>query len=108
MTSAPKPYNARKYCEFHEQNGSTTDECRELRKALHELADKGQIDWFLKRGLQFLRKEREPTRPEPQDEECSTEIVAAIVGGYTEGITRSTWKAQHRGAHQVLTAEKEA
>ncbi|KAJ8419480.1 hypothetical protein Cgig2_006638 [Carnegiea gigantea] len=43
MTSAPKPQNARKYCEFHEQNGYTTAECRELRKALYELADKGQI-----------------------------------------------------------------
>ncbi|KAJ8453378.1 hypothetical protein Cgig2_008262 [Carnegiea gigantea] len=28
----------------------TTTECRELKKALHELADKGQIDRFLKRG----------------------------------------------------------
>ncbi|KAJ8440066.1 hypothetical protein Cgig2_025545 [Carnegiea gigantea] len=28
MTSAPKTQNARKYCEFHEQNGRTTAECR--------------------------------------------------------------------------------
>ncbi|KAJ8427297.1 LOW QUALITY PROTEIN: hypothetical protein Cgig2_002209 [Carnegiea gigantea] len=33
----------------------TTTECRELKKALHELADMGQIDRFLKRGLRFLR-----------------------------------------------------
>ncbi|KAJ8435641.1 hypothetical protein Cgig2_012302 [Carnegiea gigantea] len=76
MTLVPKLYNARKYCEFHKQNGHTTGECRELRKALHELANKGQIDQFLKRGLRFLCKESEPTRPEPRDEECSTEIVA--------------------------------
>ncbi|KAJ8434598.1 LOW QUALITY PROTEIN: hypothetical protein Cgig2_025024 [Carnegiea gigantea] len=44
MTSSPQPQYARKYYEFHEQNGHTTTECRELRKALHELADKGQID----------------------------------------------------------------
>ncbi|KAJ8438678.1 hypothetical protein Cgig2_011861 [Carnegiea gigantea] len=50
MTSVPKPQNAQKYCEFHEQNGHMITECRELRKALHELADKGQIDRFLKRG----------------------------------------------------------
>ncbi|KAJ8429915.1 hypothetical protein Cgig2_025345 [Carnegiea gigantea] len=65
MISAPKPHNARKYCEFHEQNGHTTTECRELRKDLHELTDKGQIDRFLKRGPRFLRKEREPAQPEP-------------------------------------------
>ncbi|KAJ8428924.1 hypothetical protein Cgig2_024889 [Carnegiea gigantea] len=51
--------------------------------------------------LDFLRKEREPARPEPQDEECLTEIVATIAGEYAEGITWSTWKAQ-----QVLTAEQ--
>ncbi|KAJ8444096.1 hypothetical protein Cgig2_025097 [Carnegiea gigantea] len=30
----------------------TTTKCRELKKGLHELADKGQIDRFLKRGPQ--------------------------------------------------------
>ncbi|KAJ8438993.1 hypothetical protein Cgig2_012989 [Carnegiea gigantea] len=39
-------------------------------------------------GLWFLRKESEPARPEPRDEECSTEIVATIGGRYAEDITR--------------------
>ncbi|KAJ8426991.1 hypothetical protein Cgig2_033849 [Carnegiea gigantea] len=51
----------------------------------------------LERGV-FLRKEREPIRPEPLDVECCTEIVATIAGGYVEGITRFAWKAQLRGA----------
>ncbi|KAJ8427765.1 hypothetical protein Cgig2_024309 [Carnegiea gigantea] len=51
MTFGPKHHNVQKYYEFHEQNGYTTAECRELRKALHELADKGQINCFLKRGI---------------------------------------------------------
>ncbi|KAJ8433504.1 hypothetical protein Cgig2_018038 [Carnegiea gigantea] len=88
MSSAPKPHNARKYCEFHEQNRHTTAECRKLRKPLHELANKGQIDQFLKRGPRFLRKERQPARPEARDEECSTNIVATIAGGYAESITQ--------------------
>ncbi|KAJ8435768.1 hypothetical protein Cgig2_019187 [Carnegiea gigantea] len=50
MTSTLKPHNARNYCEFHEQNGHNTAECRELKKALHKIADEGQIDHFLKRG----------------------------------------------------------
>ncbi|KAJ8426921.1 hypothetical protein Cgig2_010439 [Carnegiea gigantea] len=58
------------------------------------------------RGSHFLRKEREPAQPEPRDEECFKEIVATIVGRYAEGITRSAWKAQLRGAQQVLTVEQ--
>lgn len=47
---ALKLHNTRKYYKFQEQNSYTTAECRELKKALHELADKGHIDRFLKRG----------------------------------------------------------
>ncbi|KAJ8434334.1 hypothetical protein Cgig2_010951 [Carnegiea gigantea] len=54
MTSAPKLHNVRKYCEFHEQNEHATAKCRELMKALHELIDKGWIDYFLKKGPRFL------------------------------------------------------
>ncbi|KAJ8438930.1 hypothetical protein Cgig2_012825 [Carnegiea gigantea] len=61
----------------------------QLKKALYELADKGQIDWFLKRGPRFLNKECEPARVELREEECSMETVAIIVGVYVEGITRS-------------------
>ncbi|KAJ8421741.1 hypothetical protein Cgig2_020902 [Carnegiea gigantea] len=74
-------HNAQKYCEFHEQYGHTTTKCRQVKKALHELADK-------------------------RDEEYSTEVMAAIAGGYAEGMTRSTWKAHLRGAQQVLTTEQ--
>ncbi|KAJ8446584.1 hypothetical protein Cgig2_019737 [Carnegiea gigantea] len=82
-----------------DENGQTTVECQELRKALHELADKGQIDRFLKREARALAAEL-------QDKECSSEIVATITGGYAEGITRSAWKAQVRGAQQVLIAKQ--
>jgi len=44
MIATPKPHNTRKYYEFHEQNDHTTAKCRELKKALHEFAEKGQID----------------------------------------------------------------
>ncbi|KAJ8423700.1 hypothetical protein Cgig2_003384 [Carnegiea gigantea] len=105
MIAPLKSKNARKYCEFHKQSEHTTTECRELKKALHELADKGQIDRFLKRGPRFLRREQEPAQPQSRDEECSMEVVATIAGGYTEGMTRSAWKAQLRSAQQVLTTK---
>ncbi|KAJ8428104.1 hypothetical protein Cgig2_025446 [Carnegiea gigantea] len=63
MTAPPKLQNARKYCEFHEQCRHTTTECQELKKALHKLVAKGQIDRFLKRGSQFLRREQKPAQP---------------------------------------------
>ncbi|KAJ8441486.1 hypothetical protein Cgig2_011163 [Carnegiea gigantea] len=43
------------------RSGHTTTECRKLKKALHELADKGQIDRFLKRGPQN-RSPHSPSR----------------------------------------------
>ncbi|KAJ8441775.1 hypothetical protein Cgig2_009021 [Carnegiea gigantea] len=82
MTAAPKPYNARKYCEFYEQNGHTTIECRELKKALHELADKGAF-----------RKDPVRACEEPQEEKCSIEIMAKITGEHVEGISCAMWKA---------------
>ena len=62
---APKPHSARKHYEFHEQNGHTPVQCRELKKALHELVDKGQIDCFLKRGLKSFHKDLNLAREEP-------------------------------------------
>ncbi|KAJ8423403.1 hypothetical protein Cgig2_030570 [Carnegiea gigantea] len=70
-------------------------------KVLYELADEGQFDRFLKRGPRLLRQEQEPILPPPRDEECSTEAVATIAGGYAEGITRSAWKAQLRSAQTL-------
>ncbi|KAJ8433465.1 hypothetical protein Cgig2_014506 [Carnegiea gigantea] len=101
--NSSRSQNARKYCEFHKQSGHTTTECRELKKALHELVDKGQIDRFLKRGPRFLRQEQTPAPPPLRYEECSTEAVAIIAGGYVKEITRSAWKAQPRSAQKLLT-----
>jgi len=56
MTAPLESQNGWKYYKFHEKSGHTTTECLELKKTLHELADKGQIDRFLKRGPQFLRQ----------------------------------------------------
>jgi len=79
ITMTPKPHNARKYCEFHEQNGHTTAECREMKKALHELVDKRQIGRFLKRGPRFHHKEHDPVRTEPREEELSMEVALLSV-----------------------------
>ncbi|KAJ8427675.1 hypothetical protein Cgig2_016768 [Carnegiea gigantea] len=84
--SAPGVPLAKGTFSSHEQNGHTTFECRELRKSLHELANKWQIDRFLKWGPRFLRKDHKPIRPEPRDKECSTEIVATVIGRGSPGL----------------------
>ncbi|KAJ8422875.1 hypothetical protein Cgig2_013748 [Carnegiea gigantea] len=60
-------------------NGHTATECRELKKALPELAN----------------KENKSHTAQRRDEECSPKVVATIA-----------WKAQLRGAQQVLTTEQ--
>ncbi|KAJ8424354.1 hypothetical protein Cgig2_015738 [Carnegiea gigantea] len=54
------------------------------------------------RSRSILPSLREPAQPRPRDEECSTKVMATIAGGYTEGITRSAWKAQLRSAQQEV------
>ncbi|KAJ8420399.1 hypothetical protein Cgig2_013886 [Carnegiea gigantea] len=96
MTAPPRPQNARKYCEFHEQSGHTTTECRELKKALNELADRGQINQFLKRAHDSFDKSRHLLCPRRRM------IVATIAGGYVEEIAQSAWKVQLRSAQQEV------
>ncbi|KAJ8434068.1 hypothetical protein Cgig2_007583 [Carnegiea gigantea] len=64
----------------------TTTECRELKKALHELADKGS---------RLLRQDQEPAPPPLRDEECSTKIVATIAEGIVKGMTRTMNRREH-------------
>ena len=56
MAAPPKLYNAGKYWEFHKRNGHTVAKCRELKKALYELANKGHVDHFVKRDSRVFNK----------------------------------------------------
>ncbi|KAJ8429194.1 hypothetical protein Cgig2_032934 [Carnegiea gigantea] len=80
MAVPPKPYNARKSC-FHEQN---TTECHELKKSLHELANKDQIDHFLNKAPQ-----NESPHSPSRGIRVFSKVVATIAGRYAEGMTRS-------------------
>ena len=60
MLKQPRPietpvnlWNKNNY--YHEDYGHTTSECRELKKALHEMADRGHLS-------HFLMQRKEPTR----------------------------------------------
>ncbi|KAJ8421892.1 hypothetical protein Cgig2_024279 [Carnegiea gigantea] len=82
-----------------------TAECKKLKKAIHELVNKGQTDRFLKRNPRSFRKDLNLACKECREEKCSIEIVATIAGGYIEGITHTAWKAQMQRMQQVMTTE---
>ncbi|KAJ8444776.1 hypothetical protein Cgig2_011738 [Carnegiea gigantea] len=70
------------------------------------MADKGQIDRFLKRGPCFLRKERELAGARAPRRRTLHGYNDHYRQWILEGITCFAWKAQLRGAQQVLTAEQ--
>ncbi|KAJ8436870.1 hypothetical protein Cgig2_002370 [Carnegiea gigantea] len=87
MTMVPKSHNAQKYCEFRKQNYHTTAECRELKKVLYEITNKGLIDRFLKKAPPSIRKGCNSARKEPREGKCSTKIwiYRGHYPGYMEG-----------------------
>ncbi|KAJ8426527.1 hypothetical protein Cgig2_022534 [Carnegiea gigantea] len=103
-THSPPAYGQDLCCKFHEQNGYTTAKCRELKKALHELIDKGQIDPFLKHGTRAFDKGKAKAH-EPSPYNCSTEIIATMAGGHAKEISHAMWKAQMGGTQHVMNTE---
>lgn len=65
MVAPHKAHNITKYYEFHENNYHTIEECRELKKAIHELMDKWQIDRFLKQVPRAFNKGKDKSQEEP-------------------------------------------
>ncbi|KAJ8434326.1 LOW QUALITY PROTEIN: hypothetical protein Cgig2_010943 [Carnegiea gigantea] len=69
--------------EFHEQNDHMMVRCWELKKALYELADKGQIDHFPRHRARAFDKGKAKAH-KCSLEDCSTKIIATVARGYTK------------------------
>jgi len=88
MLKRPRPIetpinlrNRSKYCDYHEDCGHTTSECRELKKALHEMADRGQLGRFLQHGKGTGPNRQMVSQKKQQENDQGTEVIATITGG---------------------------
>ncbi|KAJ8422673.1 hypothetical protein Cgig2_003217 [Carnegiea gigantea] len=85
-TATPAKFkNKNNYCEYHENYGHTTSEYRELKRALHELANQGQLNSFLRRGEggDHNRCDLEGKKDD-DDVNRNRQIIATIIGGIND------------------------
>ncbi|XP_050207935.1 uncharacterized protein LOC126657310 [Mercurialis annua] len=103
--SASKRDNS-KYCEFHRDNGHTTDECWHLKEEIEKLIERGSLSQFVKRDTEAReteserkkeRKEEIARRPRPEP----AGVVNVIMGGSTGGDSNTTRKKAARTVYSV-------
>ena len=70
-----------KYYEYHENFMHTTSKFREVKKALNELADRGQLNCFLKQGKGADQSHRDLKAKENDNSDRNTKILVTIIGG---------------------------
>ncbi|XP_050222771.1 uncharacterized protein LOC126672864 [Mercurialis annua] len=105
VASASKRDNS-KYCEFHRDNGHTTDECWHLKEEIEKLIERGSLSQFVKRDTEAReteserkkeRKEEIARRPRPEP----AGVVNVIMGGSTGGDSNTTRKKAARTVYSV-------
>ncbi|KAJ8440006.1 hypothetical protein Cgig2_022688 [Carnegiea gigantea] len=78
IDTPPKFRNKNKYCKYYEDHRHTTVDYSELKKALHELADQGQLNRFLKKGGGGDHKRRNLKGKKDNDADHNTKIITTI------------------------------
>ena len=61
LHSSPSVREKRKYCHFNKDHGHYTEDCKDLKKQIEELIQKGNLQKFVKKG--------ESSRPRGDDGE---------------------------------------
>ncbi|KAJ8428825.1 hypothetical protein Cgig2_005890 [Carnegiea gigantea] len=91
MLKRPKPIrtpikflNKNKYYDSYEDYRHTTYERRELKKALQELADQGQLNRFLRRGRCGDHNRNNQEGKTKNDADRNIEIITNIIGGIND------------------------
>ena len=91
------------WCEYHQECGHTTKDCRELKKGLDSLADQGKLNRYLKHTSEEKGKQKVG-----QSNSGDTEgFIGVIAGGFASGgLTGRARKAHLQNLkHQVLQVQ---
>ncbi|XP_012857174.1 PREDICTED: uncharacterized protein LOC105976482 [Erythranthe guttata] len=108
MKENSKRQKSEKYCEYHRDQGHTTDECFQLKQEIKRLVKKGHLGEFvdtprhqeLKNKPHFQQKGEHPNpRKDREDDNLPTQgIIAVISRGPSSGDTPSARRASMRVA----------
>ncbi|XP_012850149.1 PREDICTED: uncharacterized protein LOC105969924 [Erythranthe guttata] len=108
MKENTKRQKSEKYCEYHRDQGHTTDECFQLKQEIERLIKKGHLGEFVdtprhqkfKNKPHFQQKGEHPNdRKDREDDNLPTQgIIAVISGGPSSGDTPSARRASMRAA----------
>ncbi|XP_043710453.1 uncharacterized protein LOC122659404 [Telopea speciosissima] len=62
MVSRPKDRNKNKFCEFYKDVGHDTENCRQLKREIEDVIQKGHLRWYVKGDVKDNTRGREATR----------------------------------------------
>ncbi|XP_021840268.2 uncharacterized protein [Spinacia oleracea] len=99
MKSPAESRDPKMYCQFHEDIGHDTKNCRSLKRALDGLASKGHLKNYLQRnahgsGKSQYKKNKSPASP-TEGNHSEGGFVAVISGG------ASCWRTHYKGTERL-------
>ncbi|KAK7271881.1 hypothetical protein RJT34_28135 [Clitoria ternatea] len=107
-----RPGNPRKYCDFHEQTGHSTDECQALKNAVETLIREGKLKQYLFKEKSFDRVDRNDKRERDPDDGDDTNhnpvrkfsVAEKQKGVMTDNITHrdDMPQQQRQGRHEII------
>ncbi|XP_021730602.1 uncharacterized protein LOC110697544 [Chenopodium quinoa] len=90
MKGDPSKRNPGKHCHFHDDVGHETNECISLKRLLDQLAERGDLDSYVKKSIgKQPPKQNQSVRPKRQKSADSSDTdeaaINTIAGGYAGG-----------------------
>ncbi|XP_010695404.2 uncharacterized protein LOC104908051 [Beta vulgaris subsp. vulgaris] len=92
------------WCEYHQECGHTTKDCRELKKDLDNLADQGKLNRYLK----HTSKEKGKQKVGQSNSGDTEGFIGVIAGGFASGGLTGRARKSHLQnlKHQVLEVKQ--
>ena len=113
LKCSPSSRNKKKYCHFHRDYGHYTGKCRDLKKQIEELIQKGKLQKFMKKDTsgRYKHDQRARSDDKPRDEERQLDRPKSTIreirminrGPTAGGSFKSLKKSQQRQINNVHT-----